>query len=192
LPPDTNLAALPRLRLRRLGEDDIPALFDLYSDAETTRYLARPRMTERAQAEEMLAKIHAGYADGSSLQLAIERRDDGAFLGVCLLFNFVERGLRAEIGYILGRAHWSRGYVSEALPALIDHGFEALGLNRLEADIDPRNAASARVLMRLGFVQEGLLRERWVVRGEPSDSALYGLLREDWLEAAPRRSAARR
>jgi len=102
------------------------------------------------------------------------------------------RGLRAEIGYILGRAHWSRGYVSEALPALIDHGFETLGLNRLEADIDPRNAASARVLMRLGFVQEGLLRERWVVRGEPSDSALYGLLLEDWLDAAPRRSAARR
>ena len=189
MPPDMNLAVFPRVRLRRFDEGDVDALYATYSDPEATRYLARPAMTERAQAGEMLARIQAGYVDGSSLQLAIERRDDGAFLGVCLLFNFVERARRAEIGYILGRPHWSRGYASEALPALIDHGFEALGLNRIEADIDPRNAASARVLVRLGFVEEGRLRERWIVRGEPSESALYGLLRSDWIEAAARRAA---
>jgi RimJ/RimL family protein N-acetyltransferase len=186
-----SLPVLPRVRLRHLDEGDIASLFAIYSDPEATRYLARPRMTERTHAEEMLARIKTGYADGTSLQLAIERRDDGAFLGVCLLFNFVERGRRAEIGYILGRTHWSKGYAGEALPALVDHAFGALDLNRLEADVDPRNGASVRVLARLGFAQEGILRERWMVRGEPSDSALYGLLRRDWLEAAQRGSAAR-
>jgi RimJ/RimL family protein N-acetyltransferase len=180
VPPDTSLAVLPRVRLRRLEDADAQALYSIYSDEQATRYLARPRMARLADAEEMLAKIHAGYADGSSLQLAIERSADGAFLGVCLLFNIVARGRRAELGYILAREHWSRGYMGEALPALIAHAFGAMDLNRLEADIDPRNSASARVLERLGFRQEGLLRERWIVNGEASDSAFYGLLREDW------------
>jgi len=70
--------------------------------------------------------------------------------------------------------------MGEALPALIGHAFGAMDLNRLEADIDPRNAPSASVLERLGFRREGLLRERWIVNGEKSDSAIYGLLRGQW------------
>jgi RimJ/RimL family protein N-acetyltransferase len=59
-----------------------------------------------------------------------------------------------------------------------------MGLHRIEADIDPRNTASARCLERLGFVKEGLLRERWIVEGEVSDSAIYGLLQPDWASGA--------
>jgi RimJ/RimL family protein N-acetyltransferase len=186
MPPDSSLAVLSRIRLRRMDGGDVAALFDIYSHEEATRFLARPRMRERSEAEEMLARIEAGYADGSNLQLAIERLADHAFLGVCLLFNFAPRGARAEIGYILGREHWGRGYMAEALPALVGHAFGALDLHRLEADIDPRNTASARVLERLGFRREGLLRERWIVNGEKSDSALYGLLRTEFSLSAGR------
>ena len=70
----------------------------------------------------------------------------------------------------------------EALSALVDYAFKTLGLNRLEADIDPRNHASARTLERLGFQKEGHLRERWIVSGEISDTWWYGLLRRDWRE----------
>jgi ribosomal-protein-alanine N-acetyltransferase len=65
---------------------------------------------------------------------------------------------------------------------MLEHAFQRLDLNRLEADIDPRNAASARTLERLGFQKEGHLRERWIVNGEISDTGLYGLLRREWLE----------
>ena len=68
----------------------------------------------------------------------------------------------------------------EALLALLHLAFTDLQLKRIEADIDPRNVASARSLERLGFAKEGLLRERWIVEGEVSDSALYGLLHSDW------------
>jgi len=68
----------------------------------------------------------------------------------------------------------------EALQALLDFGFGELDLNRIEADIDPRNSASARTLERLGFTKEGYLRERWIVGEEVSDTALYGLLRREW------------
>jgi RimJ/RimL family protein N-acetyltransferase len=79
--------------------------------------------------------------------------------------------------------------MNEALAAVIDCAFDHrlgapfddLRLNRLEADVDPRNAASCRALERLGFQREGLLRERWIVAGEVSDSAMYGLLHADWM-----------
>ena len=137
----------------------------------------------------MLFRSLAGYADGSSLQLAIERKADLVFLGVCVLFHFHKESARAEIGYTLAREHWSQGYAGEALRGLVDHAFGPLGLNRLEADIDPRNAASARVLERLGFKPEGLLRERWIVRGEKSDTVLYGLLQSEWTCPKPSKSA---
>ena len=76
----------------------------------------------------------------------------------------------------------------EAVSALIDFAFAGLSLNRLEADIDPRNTTSASSLEKLGFQREGYLRERWIVGTEISDSALYGLLARDWL--AVRRGAA--
>ena len=68
----------------------------------------------------------------------------------------------------------------QALQALLQYAFETLNLNRLEADIDPRNQASARTLERLGFQKEGHLRERWIVNDEISDTDLYGLLRREW------------
>lgn len=70
----------------------------------------------------------------------------------------------------------------EALQTLLRYAFQTLDLNRLEADIDPRNVASARTLERLGFQKEGHLRERWIVNDEISDTWLYGLLRREWLE----------
>jgi RimJ/RimL family protein N-acetyltransferase len=171
---------LERVRLRKLEESDADAIFALYSDPEVGRYLARPALAERTQAEELIARVHAGYADGSSMQLGIERKDDGVLMGHCLLFHFHEFSRRAEIGYSLGRAYWSKGYMHEALMALVGLAFGPLNLNRLEADIDPRNLSSARTLERLGFAKEGLLRERWIVRGEASDTAFYGLLQSEW------------
>ena len=70
--------------------------------------------------------------------------------------------------------------MNEALHSLLDYGFGQLNLNRVEADIDPRNEASAKTLERLGFVKEGYLRERWIVGNEVSDTVLYGLLQREW------------
>jgi RimJ/RimL family protein N-acetyltransferase len=69
----------------------------------------------------------------------------------------------------------------EALVAVVDYAFGPLGLRRLEADTDPRNLASQRALERLGFTREGLLRERWQVGDEISDTALFGLLAREWV-----------
>ena len=130
----------------------------------------------------MLQDTQEGYRTGSALQLGIERRADSALVGTCSLFHFHVASRRAEIGYVLGRPYWGSGYMHEALQALLGYAFQALDLNRLEADIDPRNRASARTLERLGFQKEGHLRERWIVNGEVSDTWMYGLLRREWQE----------
>jgi ribosomal-protein-alanine N-acetyltransferase len=119
-------------------------------------------------------------AEGACIRLAIERREDKRVVGEALIFNFAMESKRADLGYALARNAWGSGYVSEALVPLLDYGFKQVELNRLQAVIDPRNAASARVLERLGFQYEGRQREHYIVRGETTDSGLYGLLRREW------------
>lgn len=163
-----------------MDERDTDALYAVYSDPLVARYLTKPAQTSRADAEKMLANVLAGYADGSAVNFAVERREDGTVLGNCMLFRFHDESRRAEIGYSMARSHWGQGYMNEALVALIAYAFGTLNLNRLEADIDPRNESSARSLKRLGFREEGVLRERWIVAGEVSDTAYYGLLKRDF------------
>ena len=169
-----------RVKLRPIVTADALVLFAIFSDHEVTRYWSRPPMTHVAQARRLVRDVRAGYRSGDTLQFGIERTEDGALIGTCTLFHFYPTCRRAEIGYALGRPYWRQGLMHEALSRLLAYAFDELDLARLEADIDPRNDASARALERLGFVKEGFLRERWIVSGVASDTALYGLLRREW------------
>lgn len=172
-----------RLRFRRIVPTDAEAIFAIFSDPEVTRYLLSPPMTEVAQAEESVRRKLEYYEGSEVFQLGVESKEDGLFLGTCTLFNLALNSKRAEVGYVLARPYWGKGYMMEAAGALVDTAFTKLDLNRLEADIDPRNVASAKLLERLGFKREGLLREREIVCGEVTDTALYGLLKREWKAA---------
>ena len=119
-------------------------------------------------------------ATGSALQFVVVLRSTQEAIGTCLLFRLEDGSARAELGYALGRAHWGRSVMHEALAALLGHAFGPMGLRRIEAEIDPRNVASARLVQRLGFTREGLLRQRWVTKGEATDVEIHGLLRSEW------------
>jgi RimJ/RimL family protein N-acetyltransferase len=170
-----------RLLLRPLGEADAPSLFEAFSDPRVMRYWSTPAWSSLDEAHALVERDLKAMASGEHIRLGIERREDRRLLGNCTLFKIDEQCQRAEIGYGLAYAAWGHGYMHEALLALLDFGFAELKLNRVEADIDPRNEPSARSLERLGFRKEGYLRERWIVGAEVSDSALYGLLLSDWL-----------
>jgi len=171
-----------RLTLRFLKESDLPAVYDIFSHPEVMRYWSYPPWTDPSRAQEWLTRVQEGYDSGTALQLGIELQADLALVGTCTLFQFHAASRRAEMGYALGRPYWGAGYMHEALQAFVGYAFLTLELNRLEADIDPRNRASARTLERLGFQKEGYLRERWIVNDEISDTSLYGLLRREWQE----------
>ena len=170
-----------RLLLRPLREPDAAALFAIFADPRVARYLSKPPWTGIGIAHERIAKDIEAMSDGRYACFGIERTNDGRLLGECSLFNLQEQCRRAEVGYALAFEAWGKGYMNEALSSLLEFGFLELGLNRVEADIDPRNLASAKSLERLAFKKEGHLRERWIVAGEVSDSGLYGLLASEWM-----------
>jgi [ribosomal protein S5]-alanine N-acetyltransferase len=169
----------PRLTLRPLRDEDAEPLFAIWSDTEAMRYFSFAAMTSLDQAKDRIARKRRTAAEGHDLICVITLQATGEVIGDCALFRADEQCMRAEIGFSLQRAYWRNGYMGEAVSALIEHAFGTVRLRRLEADIDPRNIASGRLLERMGFVREGLLRARWVVDGEVSDSALYGLLERD-------------
>jgi [ribosomal protein S5]-alanine N-acetyltransferase len=180
--PDFSTLVLhtPRLWLRPLQSEDALALFGIYSDPAFMRYWSTPPWTAIAQAHAMIERDQRELPAGEHLRLGIVRRDGDSLIGTASLFHLDAGCRRAEVGYGIAPAHWRQGYQREAVSAVIDHAFGPLALNRLEADIDPDNLASARALEALGFQLEGRLRERWIIDGRPSDSAIYGLLAREW------------
>jgi len=144
------------------------------------RYWSTPPWNSCEQAKIMIERDVEAMVTGDYLRFGIERTEDDAVIGTCTLFALSEQCRRAEVGYALASHAWGQAYMDEALRGLLNYGFSELSLNRVEADIDPRNEASARSLERLGFKKEGHLRERWIVGDEVSDTAMYGLLQRDW------------
>jgi ribosomal-protein-alanine N-acetyltransferase len=180
-----------RLKLRPIRHEDLHAFFDIWSDAEVMRYFSFPTMASIDEATDRMAHLLKLSAEGKDLVFAVEMLTTGEVLGNCALCRVNEQCRRAEINYCLKRQYWGHGYMAEAISALIAHAFDTVKLHRIEADIDTRNLASARLLDRLGFIREGVLRERWIVAGELSDSALYGLLASDhrtntWIRSSHR------
>ncbi len=184
----STLASLPafpqlqgkRVRLRGPRADDTDALFALFSDADVMRYWSRPPMTARSEAEGLIAEIGDAFEQRTMLNWMLTTRSDDAVIGTCTLFRFEPRHRRAEVGYALRSDCWGRGLAAEAATLALDWAFRALALHRVEADIDPRNEGSRKLLERLGFVSEGLLRQRYFVGNEVSDTELFGLLAYDW------------
>ncbi len=169
-----------RVTVRLLRDTDLPALMEVNGDEAVTAMLpyAAWRSLDDARAwHDRMAGIQAA---GMALQFVVESRSSGQAIGTCLLFRFDEGSARVELGYVLGRAHWGRGLMKEALAALLGRAFGAMGVRRVEAEVDPRNAASTGLLRRLGFTREGLLRQRWVSQGEAKDVEMFGLLRSEW------------
>ena len=118
--------------------------------------------------------------EGTGARLAIDRDSDGTFIGWCSLTRWNPEFRSASLTYCFDEPAWGHGYATEAARALLQWAFDTLDLNRVQAETDTRNLASARVLEKLGFVREGTLREDCVVSGEVSDSWVFGLLRREW------------
>lgn len=169
-----------RVVLRPLTDADVDALLSIFGDPEVVRYWSGSPWSGPEDAHRMLAADRAAFDAGGAIRLGVSLRDEDRVIGTVSLFNRSESNRRAEIGYALARSAWGQGLMHEALVQWLDWAFGPLGLHRLEADVDPENVASRRSLERLGFRQEGLLRERWIVGGEVADTAFYGLLAREW------------
>lgn len=170
----------PRLGLRPVHASDLEALMAVNGDPEVTRFLPYEAWRTLDDARAWLRRMDALTASGTGRQLVLERREDARVVGALLFFRFDEGSARVELGYVLGREHWGQGLMSEAVEAACAHAFSALGVRRIEAEVNTANAASSALLEKVGFTREGTARRRWVAKGQAYDTHLYGHLVEDW------------
>ena len=182
--PGFPVLAGQRVRLRGPGPGDADDVFALFSDPRVMRYWSSAPMQARAQAEGRIDEMLDAFARRDMIHwLVADRRGDAA-IGSCSLFRFDARHRRAEVGYALRSDRWGRGLAAEAVGLALDWGFHALDLHCIEADIDPLNDASRRLLERLGFRREDPPREGFLAGDEADDSERYGLLAQAWREQA--------
>lgn len=170
-----------RLLLRRFRDSDAEAIAEMCADrrvALNTMSIPHPYTIE--DAHEFLERSRKKMDEGESTLFAIEAKSGGAFIGSISLMGIQVDHQRAELGYALGVAHWGHGYATEASRAIVDHGFRDLGLRKIFACYFPRNPASGRVLEKLGFVEEGRLREHVFKWDTWLDKVVLSQLRSEW------------
>ena len=169
-----------RILLRKLQVDDAPDMFEYASDPLVTRYVLIDTHRSQDETRAFLERVVSRDPDSGLATFAVVLKETGKMIGTCGIYLDHERRARAEVAYMLNRAHWGHGYITEALQAVIDFGFSHLGMNRIFARCRPENVASARVMEKVGMTYEGLLREHILVRGEFWDLQEYAILRKEW------------
>ena len=174
-----------RVRLDLLRDDDFDALHAIQSDPEVCRYLlyeARTREQVAAALERDSAQKRLENA-GDYLQPAIRGRGgdiDGAFIGTMYLELKSVDDRTAEIGWLVAPGFQGRGYARESAELLLDLAFGELGLHRVIAELDPRNAASVRVCERLAMRKEAHHVEHMWLKEEWTDTGSYAILEREW------------
>jgi RimJ/RimL family protein N-acetyltransferase len=184
LPWDFRPLEGPRVRLDLLRPDDFEALYAIQSDPEVCRYLLyEPRSREKVQ--EVLVRDAAAtrLAEPDDYVQPAIRDGDGRLVGT-MYFKLAGLDDRtAEIGWLIAPPFQGRGYAAEASALLLDLAFGELGLHRVYAELDPRNAASVALCLRLGMRHEAHFREHMWFKGDWADTGIYAILEQEWRRA---------
>ncbi len=173
-----------RLRLRMVRPGDITAVFEIFGDEYVTRYYGLETYTSIDQAAERIHIYRRNFSKRRSIRWGITFKDSEWLLGTVGIMNWKPRFYNAALGYDLARRYWRQGIMFEALTAVLNYAFTTMQMNRLEAFVMPQNKPSSQLLEKLGFQNEGLMREYGYWRGKFHDLNLYSILRDDWQKAS--------
>jgi ribosomal-protein-alanine N-acetyltransferase len=170
----------PRLRLRQLTHEDADGMMAIFGDPEMMRYLKQPLRDTHEKAIELIDLLMDWYQKQESINWGITLPDDDHLIGMCGMADWERDDRRVDIGYQIIRAHWGKGYATEAARAIIGWCFENLDLHRVQADCTDGNIASEKVMLKCGFKVEGVWRESCWEHGRFVDIKQMGLLRREF------------
>ncbi|WHY55914.1 GNAT family N-acetyltransferase [Peribacillus simplex] len=166
-----------RLCFREIRESDAQAVFQCLSKDEVTRFYGQDSLENVEQAKDIIASFAKNHLEKRAIRWGIERKDTQELIGTIGFHAHSPKYRRAEIGYEIHPAHWRKGFASEALKEIIDYGFNDLDLTRIGAVVFLENKPSSELLLKLGFIQEGILRSYIYQNGIPHDTYVYSLLK---------------
>lgn len=165
-----------QLCLREITRNDTDAVYSLRSNAEVMQFLDRPLAKTPGDALSLIDKIIDAAMKNEGITWGIAMKDHADLIGTIGFWKIDTEHYRAEIGYMLSPAFQGRGLMSEALTCVINYGFDTMGIHSIEANVNPANAASIRLLEKTGFVREAYFKENYYYDGRFIDSAIYSLL----------------
>ncbi|NMF84194.1 GNAT family protein [Nodosilinea sp. P-1105] len=166
-----------RLQLRPLAQADVAFVLYHFSDPAVNRHLLDQAAIASLEEAQNIVDFFVQSTDDTYTRWVLVNQADGQPIGTCGFHKWDQRNRRAEIGYDLTPGAWGQGYMSEALTTMLTYGFTAMGLNRVEALVYPANTASVKLLEKLNFQREGVLRDCFYHEGSFYDHWLLSLLK---------------
>lgn len=179
---DIPILETDRLLLRKLQLDDKKDIFEYASDPLVCKYTTWSVHESIEESKNFLISVIKDYNNHLIAPWGIVDKEDNKLIGTCGFVNWIVDDDRAEIGYALSRKYWGKGYMTEAVRAVIAFGFSTMNLNRIEARCKIENIPSAKVMEKVGMKFEGILREHLFVKGIYHDLKMYSILRREWVE----------
>ena len=177
----------PRLILRKLTMRDAGDIYRYSRDAEVARHVLWEAHRNIGESRAYLRYMLRRYRNHEPASWGIEYRQTGQIIGTIGFMWIQSDNSAAEVGYSLAREYWNHGLMTEALRAVIAHGFGSMNLNRIEAQHETTNPASGAVMRKCGMVKEGTLRQRLYNKGRYVDVDLYAILRKEYRKGAGHR-----
>ena len=169
-----------RLLLRAITMKDATDIFAYASDPEVTKYVRFVTHKSIKDTHAFILRVQSSYRKGITPLWGMELKASGRIIGALGFLQWPNPDERAELGYVINRNYWGKGLVTEAAAALVDFAFRKMKVNRIEAGTIVEHRASQRVLEKLGFKIEGVLRQRELIKGRFPDVTMYSLLRSDY------------
>ncbi|RLL48352.1 N-acetyltransferase [Oceanobacillus piezotolerans] len=168
-----------RLVLREISKDDAAGIFACFSNENVTRFYGQETLGRIEEAEAFVDFFEKNYKDKRGIRWGITIKGSQNIIGTIGFNAWSPKHKRAEIGYEIHPDYWRKGYASEAVLKVIQYGFDELGLFRIGAVVFINNQASNKLLSKLGFQKEGVLRDYMHQNGEVYDTYVYSLLKNN-------------
>lgn len=172
-----------RLLLRRPTLKDARDLFEYARDPEVARFITWKPHKSIKDSKKAILWMDEQYAGGRAITWGLIHPENARLIGTCGYVALYPNDERAEIGYAMSREYWGKGYMTEAVRAVLKFGFENMKLNRVEAKTNLENAVSSRLLEKVGMTYEGILRQYTFCKGQHLDLKMYSLLRSEYQQS---------
>jgi len=168
-----------RLIFRKIYLSDAKEIFSIRSNDDVMKFMDVPRHLSISDSEKLINVSEESYKKETGINWAIIEKDSNSFIGYIGFIRIFSEHCRAEIGYVLKPEYWGKGYMFETINKIVRFGFKEMNLHSIEANVNPLNERSQKVLERVGFKREAYFRENYLFDGKFLDSVIFSLLEKD-------------
>ncbi|WP_397538913.1 GNAT family N-acetyltransferase [Rummeliibacillus pycnus] len=169
-----------RLTLRKVTKEDANSILKYLSNEEVMKNYGLEPFKSIKDALDEIAWYQSIQNNKTGIRWGITLKEQGVVIGSCGFHNIVSHHFRTEIGFELSKEQWGKGIAAEAVEAILSYGFQHMNFQRIEALIEPPNLSSQKLVEKLGFIKEGLLRNYEFTCGKFDDLYMYSLLKQDF------------